>query len=474
MRPKVSVYITCHNYGNYVVQAIQSVYDQIFSDWELLIIDDGSTDDSREKIESATVEKHDEVRLFFNDRPRGLPFCANLAISEAHGEYLIRLDADDWFDESALLTMSEFLEKNTDKALVYPNYTYVDANGFHLGVENRKKIGTEAKVLDLPAHGACTMVRKRVLKAIGGYSTQYNAQDGHEMWLNVIDRYEVANVTTPLFYYRQHANSLTKDNSKVLTARQKIKRGARKKENKGVGIKVVGVIPAKNTYKETPNICLEPIAGRPLIDYTLDAALGSELLDEVLVATDDDAVMDHCRSHESLIVYRRPMSLSQSHVKQLEVISDAVEYLEEDEKIFPDAIVLLNVHCPLKLPSDIDEAVDTLVLYGVDSVVSIYEDQELHFRHGHRGIEPLNESALNQVYLERESLFVDNGAIKAIWRDIVSGPNLFGRTYGHVAMPMERSIIYRDSYTKWLLEERLNYLKTVGATQSTVTDDGPK
>ena len=93
------------------------------------------------------------------------------------------------------------------------------------------------------------------------------------------------------------------------------------------------------------------------------------------MATDDDAAADHCRSHESLIVYRRPMSLSQSHVKQLEVISDAVEYLEEDEKIFPDAIVLLNVHCPLKLPSDIDEAVDTLVLYGVDSVVSIYEDQ---------------------------------------------------------------------------------------------------
>ena len=311
--------------------------------------------------------------------------------------------------------------------------------------------------------------RKRVC-AIGGYSTQYNAQDGHEMWLNVIDRYEVAKHDTAFIivsmqtpYQRQF---------KSLHRTTKIKRGV-KKENKGVGIKVVGVIPAKNTYKETPNICLEPIAGRPLIDYTLDAALGSELLDEVLVATDDDAVMDHCRSHESLIVYRRPMSLSQSHVKQLEVISDAVEYLEEDEKIFPDAIVLLNVHCPLKLPSDIDEAVDTLVLYGVDSVVSIYEDQELHFRHGHRGIEPLNESALNQVYLERESLFVDNGAIKAIWRDIVSGPTLFGRTYGQ-GHAYGRSIIYRDSYTKWLLEERLNYLKTVGATQSTVTDDGPK
>ena len=55
------------------------VYDQIFSDWELLIIDDGSTDDSREKIESATVEKHDENQVIFNDRPR-LPFVLILPL----------------------------------------------------------------------------------------------------------------------------------------------------------------------------------------------------------------------------------------------------------------------------------------------------------------------------------------------------------------------------------------------------------
>ena len=80
LRPKVSVYITCHNYGNYVVQAIQSVYDQIFLDWELLIIDDGSTDDSVKKLSPVTVEKHDEVRLFFNDRPRGLPLVPILPL----------------------------------------------------------------------------------------------------------------------------------------------------------------------------------------------------------------------------------------------------------------------------------------------------------------------------------------------------------------------------------------------------------
>ena len=113
-----------------------------------------------------------------------------------------------------------------------------------------KRLARKAKVLDLPAHGAYYNGEKACFEMMG-YSTQYNAQDGHEMWLNVIDRYEVANVTTPLFYYRQHANSLTKDNSKVLTARQKTNEALAKKENKRAGIKVVKVIPAKNTYKET-------------------------------------------------------------------------------------------------------------------------------------------------------------------------------------------------------------------------------
>ena len=90
--------------------------------------------------------------------------------------------------------------------------------------ENRRKVGADARLLDLPAHGACTMVRKRVLKAVGGYSETADAQDGYELWLKVLQRYhaQVANVATPLFYYRQHGSSLSTDRDRILAARRDI------------------------------------------------------------------------------------------------------------------------------------------------------------------------------------------------------------------------------------------------------------
>ena len=127
----------------------------------------------------------------------------------------MRLDADDFLDENALLILAGYLDRHPDIALVFPNYIYVDKRGQCLGVEQRKRIGSESQVLDLPAHGACTLVRKRVLKSVGGYNENFDRQDGYDLWLKVINRYRVANVETPLFYYRQHDESLTRNEIKL-------------------------------------------------------------------------------------------------------------------------------------------------------------------------------------------------------------------------------------------------------------------
>lgn len=454
-RPKVTVYITCHNYGRYVAQAMESVYSQLADDWELLVFDDGSEDDSWTVIEKVAQQNPDKVRLFRNETAQGLPACANHAIDEARGEYLIRLDADDYFDESALLTMSSFLDKNPDIALVYPNYIYVDEHGRYLGVEQRKQIGKDAKVMDLPAHGACTMVRKRAMKSVGGYSLDHRAQDGHEIWLNMLNRFQVGNIATPLFFYRQHDTSLTRDNDRVLNARRNIKRAAAKKYEGNIRNRVVGVIPAKNTYAKMPDICMSEIAGKPLIDYVVEAAINSRSLDQVLVSSDDQNVLDHCGRFPGVITNLRPIELSSSQVKLIDVMNDAVRYLEQDCEIYPDALAVLNVHTPLITPDYIDEAVDTLELYNVDSVTSVYEDFDLHFVHGEYGLEPLNSGAMNQLQLEREALYVDNNTLKVIWRDVLSGENLFGRTYGHIVMPRNRSIMLTDPTSRWMIEETI-------------------
>lgn len=465
MPVKVSVYLTCHNYGRFVAEAIDSVYDQLFDDWELLIINDGSSDDSKEVIDAKAQERPDRVRIFHNTEPEGLANCANLAIDQAQGQYIIRLDADDYFDESALLTMATFLDRNPNVALVYPNYQYVDEDGNFLGVEQRKRVGTESKVLDLPAHGACTMARKRVLKSVGGYSTDYRAQDGHQIWLKILNRYQVANVSTSLFYYRQHSVSMTRDMDRVLQARRAIKRDLANREGGDVRIKSLGIIPAKNTYREINDVCLQKIAGKALIDYTLDAAFESGALDWVLVASDDQRVLDHCAErHANVLGYLRPIELSHSHVRLAEVVTDAVEHMEKAHQHFPDAMAVLNVHTPLRTHADINEAIDTLQLYNVDSVTSVYEDLDLHFHHGEYGLEPLNYGALDQIQLEREALYVDNNAIKVIWRDVLSQKNLFGQRFGHIVMPIERSLTLYGESNRWMIEESLIRMGELGPT----------
>ncbi len=428
---------------------------QIEQDWELLLINDGSKDDSQKIIEKIATANPERIRVFKNKAAKGLPYCANLALREAHGEYLMRLDADDYLDESALLTLSGYLDNHPDVALVYPNYIYVDEDGTYLGIENRKKVGSETELLDLPAHGACTMARRRALKSVGGYSEDIKAQDGHEIWLKILNRYKVANISTPLFFYRQHSASLSRDENRVLEARAKIKRAMAEQMEGSVKPRIVGLIPAKNTYKATPNIVLEEIAGKPLIDYTLEAALQSGTMDHILVTSDDPKVLDHCEGIPNVLTNLRDMELSLAQVKLSSVIVDAVDHLEQDHSIYPDILVTLNVHCPLRQAQDIRKAVDTMLLYDVDSVISVYENFESLFRHGEHGMEPLNPGMMNRLRLEREALYAYNGSIRVFWRDIVGNDDLLGRHFGHAVMPRERSLVLSGEFEHWMIEQIL-------------------
>ena len=112
IKPKYSVYIVSHNYGHYVEQAIQSVFEQTESNWELLLIDDGSTDSTSEIFKK--YEKDSRIRTF-NTNGIGLNAVCNFALNEALGDFIIRLDGDDYFDEN----MNSILKKERDLRIGY-------------------------------------------------------------------------------------------------------------------------------------------------------------------------------------------------------------------------------------------------------------------------------------------------------------------------------------------------------------------
>ena len=454
-RPKVTVYISCYNYPRFLAEAVDSVLRQSFKAWELILIDDGSTDQSSEILRNYADEHPERIRLIVNPSRRGLRGCANQAIEDARGDYIMRLDADDYLDENALLVLATYLDDHPDVGLVFPNYVYVDEHGDFLGVENRKKVGTEVKLLDLPAHGACTMVRRRAIKMIGGYDEQYGAQDGHELWLKLLNRMPVANVSTPLFAYRRHAGSMSQNEEKISKSRRAIKRGLVRQSMGKVRPRTAAVIPAKNSYEDMENLVLEPFAGKALIDHTLDAALDAGVFESILVTTDDPRVVEHCRRRPGVVPLLREQALARCHVRLSQVLFDAVDRLERGAQTYPDIVVMLSVHSPLRTADHIVEAVDTLLLHNVDNVISVYEDQGLHFLHEENGLQAINPGFHARLRLEREALFVDNGAINAMWREVIRPSEHLGNRIGHVVMSREDSFMIKGPFDAWLVEQVL-------------------
>ncbi len=459
-KPTITVYVVSHNYGKYLTEAVESVFAQTRTDWELIIIDDGSQDDSGPLAESLREREPGRTRVIVHSTPWGLQKSANEAIRLAHGKYIIRLDADDYLDENALLALAHHLDTHDKTALVYPSYVYVDEEGNQLGVEHRWRLGLDTVVFDQPAHGACTMVRKRVLKAIGGYDEANNRQDGYELWLKVINRYEVAQLTTPLFYYRQHASSLSSDRTELLRARAQIKRALVERNSGAVSPRILAIVSAKNTYSDMPNVVLNEIAGNPLIAYTLDAALAVPSLDRIMVSTDDQSVVDYCTVNYPEISARvRSPNLSAKTVREIDSLRESVG-AAEDAGFWPDIIVHLSVHNPLRQPEQIQKGIDTLLLYDVDSVISVHEDQDLYYVHGERGLEPLNPSMHRKVRVEREALYAGNDVLHVHWRDSLDEGADFKPKVGHIVVPRGDGFQIKSQQDAWMAEQLIMSRKT--------------
>ena len=451
-RRKVTLYIPCHSYGRYLDECLQSLARQTMSSWEAILIDDASSDATASLMEAFRLCFPEQVRVLRNTQPQGLRTNANAALELASGDYVMRLDADDYLDENALLVLSHYLDLHPQVGLVYPNWTYIDEGGAYIGQERRKRLWDETHVPDLPAHGACTMVRRRVLKAIGGYDTDLPAQDGHELWLKTLYRHGVASIETPLFYYRQHGDSLSGNQGRLLDSRRQVKRRIAAMGKGPVAPRVAIVVPVKNTYALAPNLALESMGGKPLLDHTLDSVVGNSAFVTILVATDDPAVVRHCQNRGDVVAYLRDAELSSPAIKLDQVAANAVDYIETALGILPDIIVVLSVHTPLRRIEHIQEAIDTLLLYPVDQVVSTWENQDLQYRHGRDGMQAVNAGAIDEARFEREALYTCNGAIRALWREFVTVDGVFTGRIGHTVMTRIESLIAKKEDERCWLE----------------------
>lgn len=443
--PKVTVYILAYNYGKYIDKAIQSVLSQTMEDWELIVINDGSTDNTANVLEN--YKDHPKIRIRDQEN-KGLNVSSNIALRLANGKYIMRLDGDDYLDENALMVLANILDVKPEVGLVYPDYYHINEEGEVIELVRRKKIGQEVELLDLPAHGACTMFRKDLLTQIGGYLEEFSCQDGYEIWLRFVQKYEPYNVNVPLFYYRRHSESLTQEQGKILETRRKIKRRFVEHNLANATPKVLGIVPAvgRSIYKQSDPFI--DIAGKPLIWYTLNELQYCKSLDRIVLSSEDDDVLNYASQFPYVVPMKRLPEFAKSTVKMQDLIWHVLDHLKQSSDYEPDAVCTLYINTPLRRAHHIDKAVDTMAIFDVDSVVSVQEELAHCYHHRRFGLEPIN--AARDMKVERKSIYKENSAIYLIKLDVIRQGRFIGKKVGHIIMLPEESVKINNEFELWL------------------------
>lgn len=206
--PQISVIIPCYNHGRYLPEAVASVVAQTFGDWELIIVDDGSTDDSAAVAERLIAHYAQQYRmLLLRQANQGLSASRNNGIGQARGVYILPLDADDQIEPDMLAATLEVLERQPEVGFVY---TAVKM----FGVENRIWSGGPYSLdklrFDCPMV-PITLFRKQAWADVDGFRSDLYPQgyEDWDFWLRLAAAgWQGDHIARPLVRYRRSNGSM--------------------------------------------------------------------------------------------------------------------------------------------------------------------------------------------------------------------------------------------------------------------------
>ena len=447
---KISVYITNHNYGRYLKRSIESVLNQNFNDFELIIIDDGSKDNSREIIEQ--YSNNNQIKIIYQEK-KGLNISNNIAINISSGEYLMRLDADDFLDKNALNILSNTLDNNQNAALVFSDYYIIDDSEEIINIERRHDFKKSVSLLDQPAHGACTMFRKSMLVEVGGYWTNFDRQDGFDIWLKLINSYEIENVNLPLFYYRQHSKNLTKDKLKLYKTRYNIIEKNVKLKKETLALDTLAIIPMRGLLGKK---CLElkKFNKTTLIEKKINQLLNTKNIKKIIISTNNKYLLNYVKSKfDDIVLDHRPRHLTNFNVRIEKTLDHIFENYNKIVNGYTN-IVTVNVETPFIKSFYIDKAINVLNLFKVDSVIAVTQENSSFFKHKGKGMESLFNNN-NTLRVEKDIIYKKVGGIEAFKTSLYKKSHKkIGKKIGHILVD-EFSSFSIDTELKWTIAEFL-------------------
>lgn len=208
---KISIIIPLYNKAFYVTKALDSVAAQTCTDYECIIVNDGSTDDSCKIVES-WLQQHNHYTLHFTlytIANSGVAVARNFGVAQSSGDFICFLDADDWWEPSFLSELMTFAARTPNAGLWACNYIYHKPGKTRVGVTNL--VYTEEPYINyprsyyqgtgMPVTSITIMMRRHVFDACGGFPEGIRLGEDFLLWTKIAQQYSIAFLDKPLSYY---------------------------------------------------------------------------------------------------------------------------------------------------------------------------------------------------------------------------------------------------------------------------------
>jgi glycosyltransferase involved in cell wall biosynthesis len=180
----VSVLMPVHNCARFLEEAVESVLNQTFSDFEFIIVNDGSTDSSPDLLKTY-AEKDSRIRILTNDTNKGIVFSLNRGLEECRGKYIVRMDADDIALPERIEKQVARIDKDDQIAALGSALTYIDASDRELGIVRGCEIRSSLLHANPMLHPT-VVIRREFLKKHGLlYIEKYRYAEDYYLWLQI-------------------------------------------------------------------------------------------------------------------------------------------------------------------------------------------------------------------------------------------------------------------------------------------------
>lgn len=212
----ISIILPTYNGAKYIEKSIESIRNQTYQKFELIIVDDASTDKTPEIVDKY-AEIDFRIKVIHNPKNCRLPKSLNIGFSNAKGKYFTWTSDDNIYKEDAFEKMLNVFNRNPQIDLVYADMTLINERGRETG----RRIGKNPDAIYQGNFiGACFLYRKEVHFALGGYKEEWFLMEDYDFWIRAYEYpFHFYYLPENLYYYREHKKSLT---SKKLMENQKL------------------------------------------------------------------------------------------------------------------------------------------------------------------------------------------------------------------------------------------------------------